>query len=53
MISLVEGLLGKLDINIKEHFNQLSSRQLEQLSQAMLNFKNISDLVAWLDRIRD
>lgn len=42
IISLVEGLLGKLDINIKEHFNQLSSRQLEQLSQAMLNFKNIS-----------
>ncbi len=31
----------------------ISSRQLEQLSQAMLNFKNISDLVAWLDRIRD
>ncbi len=53
IISLLEGLLGELDLNTKERFNQLSSMELEQLSQAMLNFKNISDLVGWLDRTRN
>ncbi len=35
IISLLERLLGEFDIKRKEGFNQLSSRQLEQLSQAM------------------
>ncbi|NEP86976.1 MAG: DUF4351 domain-containing protein [Okeania sp. SIO2C2] len=53
MLSLIERLLGKIDVQTQERFNQLSSRQLEQLSQTMLEFKNISDLVDWLEQIRE
>ncbi|MEB3341024.1 Rpn family recombination-promoting nuclease/putative transposase [Okeania sp.] len=53
IISLLERLLGEIDINIKELFHQLSSLELEELSKAMLNFKNISDLLAWLDQTKN
>ncbi|NEP07057.1 MAG: Rpn family recombination-promoting nuclease/putative transposase, partial [Okeania sp. SIO4D6] len=53
IINLIERLLGTIDSNIKERFNQLSNRELEELSQVMLEFKNISDLVAWLEQVRD
>ncbi|NEQ72127.1 MAG: Rpn family recombination-promoting nuclease/putative transposase [Okeania sp. SIO2C9] len=53
IINLIERLLGTIDANTKECFNQLSNRELEELSQVMLEFKNISDLVAWLEQVRD
>ncbi|NEO55813.1 MAG: Rpn family recombination-promoting nuclease/putative transposase [Okeania sp. SIO3B5] len=52
ILSLIERLLGTIDANIKERFNQLSNRELEELIKIMLEFKNISDLVAWLDKTR-
>lgn len=53
ILSLIERLLGTIDAKTKERFNQLSNRELEELIQTMLEFKNISDLVAWLDQTRD
>ncbi|NEP85026.1 MAG: Rpn family recombination-promoting nuclease/putative transposase [Okeania sp. SIO3B3] len=53
ILSLIERLLGTIDANTKKRFNQLSNRELEELSQAMLEFKNMSDLVAWLEQVRD
>lgn len=53
ILNLIQRLLGTIDANTKERFNKLSSRQVEQLSQAILNFKNISDLEAWLEQVRD
>ncbi|MFM9264650.1 Rpn family recombination-promoting nuclease/putative transposase [Tychonema sp. BBK16] len=40
--------LGKIEPEIENHIRQLSIQDLESLGDAVLDFKNLSDLTAWL-----
>ena len=41
---------GKLDPTIEEQIGRLSSAQLEELSEALLDFEAVEDLTTWLSK---
>ncbi len=41
--------IGELNPQLQERMNQLSVEQLANLAEAVLDFSNEADLVAWLD----
>jgi predicted transposase YdaD len=41
---------GEIDSSIFERIRVLSTEQLEQLGEEFLDFSNVSDLVAWLEK---
>ncbi|RUR85685.1 hypothetical protein PCC6912_05100 [Chlorogloeopsis fritschii PCC 6912] len=49
-LRLVNRRFGKIDSVITERLQGLSTEQLESLGEECLDFSNVSDLVAWLER---
>ncbi|MBD2676382.1 MULTISPECIES: DUF4351 domain-containing protein [Nostoc] len=49
-LRLVNKRFGKIDSGIIERLQVLSTEQLESLGEEFLDFSNVSDLVAWLER---
>ncbi len=43
--------VGALTPELEETIRQLSTNQLEDLAEALLDFTNVGDLVAWLNAI--
>jgi predicted transposase YdaD len=43
--------IGSVEPELQERIRQLSVNQLEDLAEALLDFSNTADLVAWLDRL--
>lgn len=41
--------VGMLDESLQQRVQQLSNSQLEDLSEALLDFATLADLVAWLE----
>jgi predicted transposase/invertase (TIGR01784 family) len=48
IIRLLERRIGAVDSEVDSQIQQLSIDQLENLGEALLNFKDISDLTTWL-----
>jgi predicted transposase YdaD len=49
VLRLIARRLGTLDDQMQGKVEQLSSGQLEDLSEALLDFATLADLEAWLD----
>ncbi len=43
--------IGSITPELQERIRQLSLNQLEDLAEALLDFSDVADLVAWLDRL--
>ena len=43
-------LLGKVSVGAQKHIKKLSLSQLEDLSEALLDFSSSRDLLDWLDK---
>jgi predicted transposase YdaD len=52
-IALLQGMLnhrfGSLEPNVQERLESLSLTQLEELSLALFDFTEVTDLVTWLE----
>ena len=48
ILRLLTRRIGKIDPRWQSQLQQLSSTQLQELSEALLDFSNAADLVAWL-----
>jgi Domain of unknown function (DUF4351)/Putative transposase, YhgA-like len=50
IMRLLNRRIGTVEPELQERIRQLSVNQLEDLAEALLDFSNAADLVAWLDR---
>ncbi|MBE9041396.1 Rpn family recombination-promoting nuclease/putative transposase [Oscillatoriales cyanobacterium LEGE 11467] len=50
ILRLLSRSLGELPTSLLERINRLSPLELDTLSEALLDFSNLEDLVIWLDR---
>ena len=41
---------GDIDGSLVDHVRNLSAEQLEELGEALLDFSEVADLVAWLEQ---
>lgn len=48
ILKLLKRRLGELSPEIQQRIQSLSVNQLENLSEALLDFSNLTDLVNWL-----
>jgi hypothetical protein len=48
IIRLLKPLFGDVNDSLMTHVRELSADDLEDLGEALFNFSEISDLVAWL-----
>jgi flagellar biosynthesis/type III secretory pathway protein FliH len=51
ILRLLNRRIGTVDLQLQEHIRQLSLTQLEDLAEALLDFSNEADLVAWLQQV--
>ncbi len=42
--------IGAIDSKLQEQIRSLSISQLEELGEALLDFSDVSDLIAWLEQ---
>jgi len=48
----ISRLLGEISSETKASIRQLNSDQLENLAEAVLDFKTVEDLLVWLSKVR-
>lgn len=48
----ISRLLGEISSETKASIRQLKSDQLENLAEAVLDFKTVEDLLVWLSKVR-
>jgi hypothetical protein len=48
----ISRLLGEISSETQASIRQLNSDQLENLGEAVLDFKNVEDLLIWLSKVR-
>ena len=48
----ISRLLGEISSETKASIRQLNSDQLENLAEAVLDFKTVEDLLVWLAKVR-
>lgn len=51
ILRLLNRRIGTVDLQLQERIRQLSLIQLEDLAEALLDFSNEADLVAWLQQV--
>jgi predicted transposase YdaD len=51
ILRLLNRRIGTVDLQLQEHIRRLSLTQLEDLAEALLDFLNEADLVAWLQQV--
>ena len=51
ILRLLNRRIGTVDLQLQEHIRRLSLTQLEDLAEALLDFSNEADLVAWLQQV--
>ena len=50
VMRLLKHKFGEIDSDVEAKIQKLSSPQLEDLSEALLDFEQVSDLIAWLSK---
>ena len=50
ILRLLNRRVGVLDSKLQEQVRSLSISQLEELGEALLDFSDTSDLIAWLEQ---
>ena len=53
IMRLLTRRIGTVEPELQERIRQLSLSQLEDLAEALLDFSNQDDLIAWLERVPD
>ena len=48
----ISRLLGEISSETQASIRQLNSDQLENLAEAVLDFKTVEDLLVWLSKVR-
>ena len=48
----ISRLLGEISSQTQASIRQLNSDQLENLAEAVLDFKTVEDLLVWLSKVR-
>ncbi|MDJ0531922.1 MAG: DUF4351 domain-containing protein [Xenococcaceae cyanobacterium MO_207.B15] len=48
VMGLVKHKFGEIDFDVEAKIQKLSSPQLEDLSEALLDFEKVSELITWL-----
>ncbi|GGA23454.1 hypothetical protein CYANOKiyG1_38700 [Okeania sp. KiyG1] len=49
-MSLINQRFGEVDEDISSQISNLSSEDLESLVKALFDFKNLADLLSWLEK---
>jgi predicted transposase YdaD len=49
LLKMLDRKLGSITTEIRSRVNSLSIEQLESLSESLLDFGQMSDLIGWLD----
>jgi Domain of unknown function (DUF4351) len=53
VMRLLKHKFGEIDSNVEARIKGLSSPQLEDLSEALLDFDRVADLTTWLGNLSD